>query len=97
MGLTSEPFKNVRYFVPNGDLGREEQNTYLLKSELDQYMKQEIAKQYVFTYEGDKDDLDLFSNVDDSNQTIDAIQEYIIAGQGGFNAVNDWTGFGISK
>lgn len=94
MGLTPEPFKNVRYFVPNGDNGRESQNTYLLKPELEQYMEQGIAKQYVFTYEGDKDDLDLFfSNVDDSNQTIDAIQEYIIAGQGGFNAVNNWTGF----
>jgi hypothetical protein len=94
MRLTPEPFKNVRYFIPNGDIGRKAQNTYLIKSELDQYMEQGIAKQYVFTYEGDKDDLDLFfSNVDDSNQTIDAIQEYIIAGQGGFNAVNDWAGF----
>jgi len=94
MELTPEPFKNVRYFVPNGDNGREAQNTYLLKPELEQYVEQGIAKQYVFTYEGDKDDLDLFfSNVDDSNQTIDAIQEYIIAGQGGFNAVNNWNGF----
>ncbi|MDL2231956.1 ATP-binding protein [Ruminococcaceae bacterium OttesenSCG-928-L11] len=92
--LTPEPFKNVRYFVPNGDSGREAQNTFLLKSELDEYMEQGIAKQFVFTYEGDKDDLDLFfSNVDDSNQTIDAIQEYIIAGQGGFNSVNTWSGF----
>lgn len=94
MELTPEPFKNVRYFIPNGDIGREAQNTYLLQQELDQYMEQGIAKQYVFTYEGDKDDLDLFfSNVDDTNQTIDAIQEYIIAGQGGFNAVNNWNGF----
>lgn len=94
MELTPEPFKNVHYFVPNGDNGREAQNTYLLKPELEQYLEQGIAKQYVFTYEGDKDDLDLFfSNVDDSNQTIDAIQEYIIAGQGGFNAVNNWNGF----
>ena len=94
MGISPEPFKNVRYFIPNGDNGREAQNTYLLKSELEQYLEQDIAKQYVFTYEGDKDDLDLFfSNVDDSNQTIDAIQEYIIAGQGGFNAVNTWNGF----
>ena len=94
MELTPEPFKNVKYFVPNGDSGREAQNTYLSKPELEQYIEQDIAKQFVFTYDGDKDDLDLFfSNVDDSNHTIDAIQEYIIAGQGGFNAVNDWTGF----
>lgn len=94
MELTPEPFKQVQYFVPNGDNGREAQNTYLLKSELEEYIKEGRAKQFVFTYEGDKDDLDLFfANVDDSNQTIDAIQEYIIAGQGGFNAVNSWNGF----
>lgn len=94
MELTPEPFKRVQYFVPNGDNGREAQNTYLLKSELEEYIKEDRAKQFVFTYEGDKDDLDLFfANVDDSNQTIDAIQEYIIAGQGGFNAVNSWNGF----
>lgn len=94
MDLTPEPFKNVRYFIPNGDNGREAQNTYLSKTEFDEYIKQSIVRQYVFTYEGDKDDLDLFfANVDDSNQTIDAIQEYIIAGQGGFNAVNSWNGF----
>lgn len=94
MGLSPEPFKNVHYFVPNGDTGREAQNTHLSKDELQNYVDSGIAKQFVFTYEGDKDDLDLFfANIDDSNQTIDAIQEYIIAGQGGFNAVNDWKGF----
>jgi DNA helicase HerA-like ATPase len=94
MGLTTEPFKNVQYFIPNGDSGREAQNTYLSPQELKEYVETGIGKQFVFTYEGDKDDLDLFfSNVDDTNQTIDAIQEYIIAGQGGFNAINNWTSF----
>lgn len=94
MGLTPDPFKNVRYFIPNGDTGREAQNTYLLKTELEQYIDQGLAKQYVFTYEGDKDDLDLFfANVDDPNQTIDAIQEYIIAGQGKFGSANTWNRF----
>jgi DNA helicase HerA-like ATPase len=94
MGLSTEPFKKVQYFIPNGDSGREAQNTYLSQQELKEYVDTGIGKQYVFTYDGDKDDLDLFfANVDDTNQTIDAIQEYIIAGQGGFNDINNWSGF----
>jgi len=94
MELTKEPFKNVKYFIPNGDSGREAQNTHLSQQELKEYIDSDIAKQFVFTYKDDKDDLDLFfANVDDTNQTIDAIQEYIIAGQNGFDAVNTWAGF----
>jgi len=94
MGLTTDPFQNVRYLIPNGEDGRKAQNTYLSQNELDSYTKDDLAKQFVFTYSEDKDDLDLFfANVDDTTQTIDAIQEYIIAGQGGFASINDWTGF----
>jgi len=94
MGLSTEPFKNAQYFIPNGDIGREAQNTYLSSQELKEYLDTGKGKQFIFTYEGDKDDLDLFfANIDDPNQTIDAIQEYIITGQGGFNDVNTWKGF----
>jgi DNA helicase HerA-like ATPase len=94
MGLSTEPFKNAQYFIPNGDIGRESQNTYLSSQELKEYVDTGKGKQFIFTYEGDKDDLDLFfANIDDPNQTIDAIQEYIITGQGGFNDVNNWKGF----
>jgi hypothetical protein len=94
MGITPTPFKSVSYLIPNGENGRKAQNTYLTQDELNDYISAKIAKQFVFTYEGDKEDLDLFfANVDDSNQTIDAIQEYIIAGQGGFDKINNWAGF----
>ena len=94
MGLTTKPFENVTYFIPNSDSGHDAQNTYLSQQELKEYIDTGLGKQFIFTYEGDKEDLDLFfSNIDDPNQTIDAIQEYIIAGQGGFNNVNTWAGF----
>jgi DNA helicase HerA-like ATPase len=94
MGLSTEPFEKVKYFIPNGDSGREAQNTYLSSQELNEYVSNGMGKQFIFTYDGDKDDLDLFFLIiDDTNQTIDAIQEYIIAGQGGFNDVNNWKGF----
>jgi DNA helicase HerA-like ATPase len=97
LGMKSEPFKNVKYYVPNGELGQITHNTYLSEDMLNDYIKLKKAKQYVFNYADDKDNMDLFfSNIDDTNQTIDAIQEYIIDGQGGFDKVNDWQGF-ISK
>jgi len=97
LGMKPEPFKNVKYYVPNGEPGQIAHNTYLSEDMIKEYINLKKAKQYVFNYTDDRDNLDLFfSNIDDSNQTIDAIQEYIIDGQGGFDKVNDWQGF-ISK
>jgi DNA helicase HerA-like ATPase len=94
LGMNSEPFKNVKYYVPNGEPGQTAHNTHLSEDMLKDYIKLKKATQYVFNYDKDKDNLDLFfSNIDDANQTIDAIQEYIIDGQGDFDKVNDWQGF----
>ncbi|MDR2834494.1 MAG: hypothetical protein LBV67_12345 [Streptococcaceae bacterium] len=94
MGLLTKPFDHVQYLVPNGDVDRPASNTFLNEDELSDYIKNKMANQFVFTYEKDKEDLDLlFSNVDDSNQTLDAIQEYIISGAGGFDKCDDWQSF----
>jgi len=94
MGLTTTPFDHVQYLVPNGEVDRAASNTFLSEAELANYIQNGIASQFVFTYEKDKEDLDLLlSNVDDSNQTLDAIQEYIISGVGGFNNCDDWDSF----
>jgi DNA helicase HerA-like ATPase len=94
IGLKTTPFNHVQYLVPNGELNRAAANSFLSEAELKDYIQSGIARQFVFTYEKDKEDLDLlFANVDDSNQTLDAIQEYIISGSGGFNGCNDWQSF----
>ena len=94
MELTTTPFDHVHYFIPNGEFDRAAANTFLSEEELESYVQYELASQFVFTYEKDKEDLDLlFANVDDSNQTLDAIQEYIISGSGGFDSVDDWQSF----
>lgn len=94
MGLSTTPFEHVQYLVPNGEFDRTASSTFLSEAELTEYVESGIASQYVFTYEKDKEDLDLLlSNVDDSNQTLDAIQEYIISGAGGFDQCNDWESF----
>jgi len=92
MGLSTTPFDHVQYLVPNGEFDRAAANTFLSEEELAAYIQAGIASQFVFTYEKDKEDLDLlFANMDDSNQTLDAIQEYIISGSGGFDKCEDWT------
>jgi hypothetical protein len=94
LGIRPEPFKDVKYYVPKGEPGQIAHNTCLGEDMLKDYINLKKAKQYVFNYADDKDNLDLFfSNIDDTNQTIDAIQEYIINGQGDFDKVNDWQGF----
>lgn len=94
MGLSTTPFNHVQYLVPNGEIDRAASNTFLSETELADYIQSEKASQFVFTYERDKEDLDLLlSNVDDSNQTLDAIQEYIISGAGGFDQCDDWQSF----
>lgn len=94
MGLSTTPFDHVQYLVPNGEIDRTASNTFLSKAELEDYIQTGKARQFVFTYEKDKEDLDLLlSNVDDSNQTLDAIQEYIISGAGGFDKCDDWQSF----
>ena len=94
MQLSTSPFEHVQYLVPNGEIDRAASNTFLSETELSEYIKDERASQFVFTYEKDKEDLDLLlSNVDDSNQTLDAIQEYIISGAGGFDQCDDWESF----
>ena len=94
MGLSTTPFDHVQYLVPNGEPDRPASNTFLSEGELTEYIQNGIASQFVFTYEKDKEDLDLLlSNVDDSNQTLDAIQEYIISGSGGFDQCDDWQSF----
>ena len=94
MELTTTPFEHVQYLVPNGEPHRAASNTFLSETELADYVQSGKARQFVFTYEKDKEDLDLLlSNVDDSNQTLDAIQEYIITGAGGFDKCDDWESF----
>ena len=94
MGLSTTPFEHLQYLVPNGEIDRTSSNTFLSETELNDYVHNNMASQFVFTYEKDKEDLDLLlSNVDDSNQTLDAIQEYIISGTGGFDQCDDWQSF----
>ncbi len=92
LGLSIEPFKNVKYFYPAAD--KETVNSYAGIELYNSQKRDGKAFRYTFQYEEDKDSLDLmFANVDDSNQTMEAILNYVINGHGEFRNVTRWEDF----
>ena len=94
IGLSPEPFKNVKYYFPYSDEMKKSWNTYMSKVNVDNLIKLNKAKKYKYIYSEDKYNLDLmFSNIDDTTQTMESIISYIIAEQGKFKEVEDWQQF----
>ncbi len=92
LGLSTEPFKNVKYYYPylSSDMG----NTYLSKDTFKTQQRLGKAKLFKYSYEDDKDNLDLlFASMDDPNQTMESIINYISNGQGDFSGIDDWEDF----
>lgn len=92
LGIKTTPFKNVKYYYPysKNKIG----NTYLSKEEYDNQRTLNKAMLYKYSYEDDKDNLDLmFASLDDPNQTIDSILNYIISKQGNFDNLTSWSAF----
>ena len=92
LGLSTEPFKHVQYYYPfsNNKVG----NTYLHKEAYEKQRQQKKAHLYKFSYEEDKENLDLlFASMDDPQQTMDSIINYIITNQGSFGGLDGWDDF----
>lgn len=95
MGLSGEPFKNVKYYIPFAQENNSHQSTYLGREIREQYTKEGILKQFKYTYDDDKDSIEmLFSDVDDPQQTMDAILNKIVdPNDGDFNGLSNWDAF----
>ena len=95
MGLSGEPFRQVKYYIPYAQEGKVRQSTYLGKSEQAAYEAQGILKKFKYTYEDDKESIEmLFSDVDDPQQTMDAIINKIIDGiDPDFSGLSTWNAF----
>ena len=89
MGLEEKPFQNVRYFYPYG--GRDTIKSYVRPEVFDAQCKAKRAKKFKFSFNEDKENLDLlFSNVDDPTQTMESIINFIVSEQKPFNSVDTW-------
>ncbi len=90
--MSTQPFQNVHYYYPYS--GNKIGNTYLSKEAYEEQRKLNKAKLYKYSYEDDKDNLDLmFASMDDPAQTMDSIINYIITNQGSFGGLDDWEDF----
>lgn len=89
LGLKAEPFEDVKYFYPYSQ--EVTTTTYQTKVDFDAQKHQGKAKQYKYTFEDDRESLDLlFANIDDPQQTIDSIVTMISTGQGKFGNIANW-------
>lgn len=94
LNLSTEPFSNVKYFYPYSENSDTQTYSYANKSDVEIQVDLDKAFRYKYTYEDDKSNIDLmFSNIDDSNGTMESILNYIITGQGGFNKIGNWSKF----
>lgn len=94
LGMEVAPFKQVTYYYPYSKnytdytYDREEN----IKDRID--VGKAFQYKYLFETDEDKECLDLlFANVDDPNDTIESIINFIISKGGSFNGVDTWEDF----
>jgi hypothetical protein len=97
LGLSTEPFKNVKYFIPFTSGTSAKQSTYLSLDDVKTYMEYGQLQKFKYSYEDDKESLEmLFADVDDPQQTMEAIISKIIDTTDpdfGGGRINTWTEF----
>ncbi|MCQ2342629.1 MAG: ATP-binding protein [Paludibacteraceae bacterium] len=94
LGMDMKPFQQVKYYYPYS----KDNISYTYEKE--QVIKDRIAAgkafqyKYLFENDEDKECLDLlFANVDDPNDTIESIINFIISNGGNFKGVESWEEF----
>ena len=93
LGLKNSPFENVQYYAPfNED---REVTSYLNADEIKNYLSEKILKKFKYTYEDDRDSLEmLFADIDDTTQTMESILAKVTDDfDADFKGVTNWDEF----
>jgi DNA helicase HerA-like ATPase len=92
LGLSTEPFKYVKYFIPYSPDGNAKSSTYLQKGDIDDYINCGQLKKYKYIYSSDKASIEMmFSDVEDQNQTMESIISKIIdETDSDFSSLSTW-------
>ena len=91
LGLSTEPFHNVRYFYPFDNQKAENIFTNADPKDVKRQRAEHKAFTYKFPCENYLDKLDLLlANENDSTGTMESCVNYIINGQGNFKNVSTW-------
>lgn len=97
LGLSNKPFRNVKYYIPYSAETSVRQNSYLPKTDIMEYIENEMLKKFKYAYEDDKESIEmLFADVDDPQQTMEAIISKIIDKNDpdfGHGQINTWEDF----
>lgn len=95
LNLSPVPFNKVKYFIPYSADTSARQSTYLSKDEIANYIDCQKLKKYKYTYEDDKESIEMmFSNVDDPQQTMESIIAKIIdENDSDFKDLTTWNAF----
>jgi hypothetical protein len=79
LGLSTEPFKNVRYYIPYTSTSSSRQSTYLSPDDISSYMESGKLKKFKYCYQDDKESIEmLFAGIDDPQQTMESIISKIV-------------------
>jgi len=95
LGLSREPFKQVKYYVPYYNEKSTKQSTYLSQEDVTSYIASGKLKKFKYVYKEDRESIEMmFSNVEDPNQTMESIVSKIIDEQDpDFGNLSDWGDF----
>lgn len=93
--LGTEPFRQVKYFIPYSSKSSAKQNTYLSREWIEEYIEENKLLKFKYSYEDDKESLEmLFADIDDPQQTMEAIISKIIDNNDpDFGQITTWGSF----
>lgn len=97
LNLSNAPFENVRYYAPKNRCDNQV-TSYLPQKDVEEYLTADLLKRFVYVYEEDRESLEmLFTDIDDSTQTMDSIISKIIdPSDYDFGEIQTWEEF-LSK
>lgn len=79
LGLSTDPFKNVKFFIPYTSATSAKQSTYLSRDDIENYIDAEQLKKFKYIYSEDKENIEMmFADIDDPAQTMESIISKII-------------------
>jgi len=97
LGLSTHPFKHVKYYIPFASSSSAKQSTYLPPEDIKVYTEYGQLQKFKYSYADDKESLEmLFADIDDPQQTMEAIISKIIDDTDpdfGGGRVNTWAEF----
>jgi len=95
LDLSTDPFKNVKYYIPFASRSSAKQSTYLNNDDIENYIDTQRLKKFKYIYSDDKESIEMmFADIDDPTQTMESIISKIIdKDDKDFGGLSTWNDF----